>query len=123
MPGMYVRAIVSNAVLDDGLLVPQQAIARDPMGNASAMVLTDEDKVEQRGVTVRRAVGDEWLVNEGLGAGDRVIVEGLQKIRPGMQVQATEAALNDEGPEPGSSRAFEPDAGVPAAGAVDAHSD
>lgn len=123
MPGMYVRAIISNAVLDDGLLVPQQAVSRDPMGNASAMVLTDDDKVEQRGVTVRRAVGDAWLVSDGLGAGDRVIVEGLQKIQPGMQVQAHEVALNDEGPEPGSPRVFEPDAGAPSSAAADAHSD
>ena len=110
MPGMYVRAIISNAVLDEGLLVPQQGIARDPMGNASAMVLTGEDKVEQRGVTVTRAVGADWLVSDGLSAGDRVIVEGLQKIQPGMQVQATEVAQHDENLERGSPRIFAPDA-------------
>ena len=120
MPGMYVRAVISNAVLEDGLLVPQQGIARDPRGNASAMVLTDDDKVEQRAVTVRRAIGDDWLVESGLRAGDRVIVEGLQKIQPGMQVQGTEVALNDEDVETRSPKAFDPDA--PAASSVGAGS-
>ncbi len=90
MPGMYVRAVISNAVIDDGLLVPQQAIARDPTGNTSAMVLTDDSTVEQRDVTVSRTVGSDWLVSDGLSDGDRVIIEGLQKIQPGMQVNATE---------------------------------
>lgn len=110
MSGMYVRAVISNAVLDEGLLVPQQAIARDPRGNASAMVLADDDTVEQRPVTLRRAVDDDWLVSAGLRAGDRVIVEGLQKIQPGMQVRGTEVALQDEDLERGTPRAFEPDA-------------
>ncbi|HEX7718773.1 MAG TPA: efflux RND transporter periplasmic adaptor subunit, partial [Woeseiaceae bacterium] len=96
MPGMYVRAVLSNAVIDDGLLVPQQAIARDPTGSTSAMVLTDENTVEQRDVTVSRTVGSDWLVSDGLSTGDRVIIEGLQKIQPGMQVDVTE--------KPGSGR-------------------
>jgi membrane fusion protein, multidrug efflux system len=90
MPGMYVRAVISNAVIDDGLLVPQQGIARDPTGNTTAMVLADDNTVEQRDVTVGRTVGNDWLVSGGLSAGDRVIVEGLQKIQPGMQVNVTE---------------------------------
>lgn len=90
MPGMYVRAVVSNAVIDDGLLVPQQGIARDPTGNTSAMVLTDDNTVEQRDVTVGRTVGTDWLVSDGLSDGDRVIIEGLQKVRPGMQVNVSE---------------------------------
>jgi membrane fusion protein (multidrug efflux system) len=91
MPGMYVRAIVSNAILDRGLLVPQQGITRDSRGNASAMVVNNDGTVEQRTVEVNRTVGDQWLVKSGLIEGDRVIVEGLQKIRPGMPVVATEA--------------------------------
>lgn len=93
MPGMYVRAIVSNAILDRGLLVPQQGITRNSKGNASAMVVNNEDTVEQRTVEVNRTVGDQWLVNSGLIEGDRVIVEGLQKVRPGMPVVATEANI------------------------------
>jgi membrane fusion protein (multidrug efflux system) len=91
MPGMYVRAIVSNAILDRGLLVPQQGITRDSRGNASAMVVNNDGTVEPRTVEVNRTVGDQWLVKSGLIEGDRVIVEGLQKIRPGMPVVATEA--------------------------------
>jgi membrane fusion protein (multidrug efflux system) len=91
LPGMYVRAVVSSGVRPKGLLVPQQGIARDPRGNATALVVGADGKVEQRAVQVSRTVGDKWLVDSGLAAGDRVIVEGLQKIQPGMPVQATEA--------------------------------
>lgn len=110
MPGMYLRAVVTSAVVDHVLLVPQQGIARDPQGNASAMLLTDENKVEQRAVTAQRTVGNDWLISSGLSAGDRVIVEGLQKIRPGMQAQGTEVALHDEDLEPATPRIFDPDA-------------
>ena len=92
MPGMYVRAMLSNAVLEDGILVPQQAIARDPKGNANALLVSADGTVEQRTVEVSRTIGDKWLVSSGLMAGDRVIVEGLQKVQPGMPVEATEAA-------------------------------
>ena len=92
LPGMYVRAVLSNAVLEDGILVPQQGIARDAKGNASAMVVAADGTVEQRSVEVIRTIGDKWLVNSGLDAGDRVIVEGLQKVQPGMPVEANEAA-------------------------------
>jgi membrane fusion protein (multidrug efflux system) len=95
MPGMYVRATVSNAVLESGLLVPQRGIGRDARGNASALVVNSDNTVEQRAVQVSRTIGDQWLVSSGLLAGDRVIVEGLQRIRPGVPVQATEAATQD----------------------------
>lgn len=90
LPGMYVRAIVAAGVRQNALLVPQQGIARDPRGNTSAMVVGADNKVEQRPVKVGQTVGDQWLVDSGLAAGDKVIVEGLQKIRPGAPVQATE---------------------------------
>lgn len=90
LPGMYVRAIVAAGVRQNALLVPQQGIARDPRGNTSAMVVGADNKVEQRPVKVGQTVGDQWLVESGLAAGDKVIVEGLQKIRPGAPVQATE---------------------------------
>ena len=89
MPGMYVRAQVGSAVLNDALLVPQQGVTRDPKGDAVSMVLTDDDIVEQRTVEVGQAIGDKWLVRSGLAAGDRVIVEGLQKVRPGAPAQVT----------------------------------
>jgi len=90
MPGMFVRAVIGSGVRADGLLVPMQGIARDARGNTSAMVVDGEGKVALRQVVVSRTVGDKWLVEEGLQAGDKVIVEGLQKIGPGMPVQATE---------------------------------
>ncbi len=91
LPGMYVRAQVGNGVRPQGILVPQQGIARDPQGNATALVVGKDDKVELRTVQVNRTLGDKWLVDGGLEAGDRVIVEGLQKVQPGMPVTATEA--------------------------------
>jgi membrane fusion protein (multidrug efflux system) len=97
LPGMYVRAELRSAVLEDGLLVPQQGIAHDPRGNASAMVVAADGTVEQRQVEVSRTVGDKWLVSSGLSAGDRVIVEGLQKVQPGMPVEANDAAAADAG--------------------------
>jgi len=91
LPGMYVRAIVGDGERQDALLVPQPGITRDQKGQTMAMVVGEGEKVEARVVKVSRAIGDKWLVEEGLAAGDRVIVEGLQKIRPGAPVQATEA--------------------------------
>jgi membrane fusion protein (multidrug efflux system) len=110
LPGMYVRALVSNGERSNGLLVPQQGIARDPKGNTTAMVVGKDDKVEVRQVQISRAIGDKWLVDSGLAAGDRVIIEGLQKIQPGMPVQASEAGSAAAGP-----KATPPAAASPAA--------
>ncbi len=90
LPGMYVRAVVGRAVRQDALLVPQRGVARDPKGHTTAMLVNMEGKVEARAIEVSQAVGDQWLVEGGLVAGDRVIVAGLQKIRPGAPVVATE---------------------------------
>ncbi|MFZ1221917.1 MAG: efflux RND transporter periplasmic adaptor subunit, partial [Dokdonella sp.] len=92
LPGMYVRAVVGSGTLPEALLAPQQGISRDPKGSASAMIVTRDGKVEPRTVQVDRTVGDQWLVTGGLSAGDRIIVEGLLKVRPGAIVIATEAA-------------------------------
>lgn len=90
LPGMYVRANVANGARANALLVPQPGIARDPKGNATAMVVGADGKVEVRPVKVSRTVGNRWLVEDGLKAGDKVIVEGLQKIQPGVPVKAVE---------------------------------
>jgi membrane fusion protein (multidrug efflux system) len=92
LPGMYVRARLDEGVLSNGVLAPQQGIARDPKGNATALVVDAQGKVESRDVKVSRTIGDQWLIDEGLSGGDRVIVEGLQKVQPGMAVSAVEAA-------------------------------
>lgn len=110
MPGMYVRAMLSNAVLEDGILVPQQAIARDPKGNANALLVSADGTVEQRTVEVNRTIGDKWLVSSGLMAGDRVIVEGLQKVQPGMPVEATEAAASAADADDSAPPPVEPEA-------------
>ena len=83
LPGMYVRAVLGEGVKQDALLVPQRGISRNPKGEATALVLGGDGKVERRTVEASRAIGDRWLVTSGLSAGDRVIVEGLQKVRPG----------------------------------------
>lgn len=90
MPGMYVKAVVSEGTLSQGILAPQQGVTRTPRGDASALVVDQDSKVALRNIKVSRTVDNEWLVDEGLAAGDRVIVEGVQKVQPGMPVQATE---------------------------------
>jgi membrane fusion protein (multidrug efflux system) len=90
LPGMYVRAVLDEAVAQAAILAPQQGVTRDPKGNATAMVVGAENKVEVRTLVADRAIGDRWLVTSGLKAGDKLIVEGLNKIGPGMPVHATE---------------------------------
>lgn len=92
LPGMYVRAIVMAGIRDAGILIPQQAVARDPRGNTSVMLVGADGKVEARGIQVSRTVGDKWLVESGVASGDRVIVEGLQKVRAGTMVKVTDSA-------------------------------
>jgi membrane fusion protein (multidrug efflux system) len=87
LPGMFVRATVEEGVLENAILAPQQGVTRDPKGNASALVLEAEQKAAFRPIVVDRAIGDRWLVTSGLSEGDQVIVEGLQRIRPGVPVR------------------------------------
>ncbi|CAI07211.1 Acriflavin resistance protein A [Aromatoleum aromaticum EbN1] len=91
LPGMYVRARLPQGVKSDAVLVPHAALSHDPRGNAQVMVVDGESKVEARSVTAEQSLGDKWVVTAGLADGDRVIVEGLQRVRPGAQVQVTEA--------------------------------
>nr|WP_313569249.1 efflux RND transporter periplasmic adaptor subunit [Pantoea dispersa] len=94
LPGMYVRATVSNGVKNDGILAPQQGITRDAKGNATALVVGKENKVESRELTTDRVIGNKWLVTKGLSAGDKLIIEGTGKVQAGMEVKATEAGSN-----------------------------
>ena len=89
LPGMYVRAVLDQAVDNTAILAPQQGITHDAKGNATALVVGAGDKVEVRTLVTERAIGDRWLVASGLAAGDRLIVEGLNKVGPGMPVHAT----------------------------------
>jgi membrane fusion protein, multidrug efflux system len=90
MPGMFVRARLEEGVAEDALLVPQQAVSRNAKGEATALLLGADGKAQPRIIRADRAVGNRWLVTEGLAANDRVIVEGMQRIRPGAPVKATE---------------------------------
>jgi len=100
LPGMFVSARIDEGSLSAAVLAPQQGITRDAKGSATALVVGAEDKVELREVTASRTVGDQWLIEAGLKAGDRVIVEGLQKIRPGAVVKPTERGTEAAAPAP-----------------------
>ena len=91
LPGMYVRARLTQGTQDNAILLPHAAVSRDPHGNATVMLVNAENTVEPRVVKTGQSIGDKWVVSEGLAPGDRVIVEGLQKARPGSPVQAQEA--------------------------------
>lgn len=86
LPGMYVRAMLDQAVSTTAILAPQQGVTRDVKGNATALVLTADNKVEQRTLVAERAIGDRWLISNGLAEGDRLIVEGTSKVRVGDTV-------------------------------------
>ena len=90
LPGMFVTTHVEEGISENGILVPQQGVMRDPKGQASVFLVTPENKVELRNIHTDRAIGDKWFVTDGLTAGDRVIVMGLQKVMPGADVHATE---------------------------------
>lgn len=88
LPGMFVRAILEEGINEQAILVPQRGVTRDPKGEAMAIVIGAGEKAKSRSIKVNRTIGDSWLVSDGLKAGDRVIVEGLQKARPGTPVKA-----------------------------------
>ena len=93
---MFVRAVVEEGVNDQAILVPQQAVSRDPKGNPVALIVDAEGKVQQRMLTLDRAIGDKWFVSSGLAPGERVIVEGMQKVKPGATVKAIPFAAGRE---------------------------
>jgi membrane fusion protein (multidrug efflux system) len=89
LPGMFVRAVVKEGVKEKAILIPQQGVSRDPKGNPYALIVDAESKAAFRPLTLDRAIGDKWLVSAGLAPGDRVIVSGLQMLRPGTVVKAS----------------------------------
>ncbi len=90
LPGMYVRAVLEEGMRAQAVLVPQQGVTRDSKGNATALLVDAEGKVQARVLTATRTIGDKWLVDAGIEPGERVIVEGVQKVRPGISVKAVE---------------------------------
>lgn len=92
LPGLFVRAQLTEAVNPQALLVPQVGVTRDQKGLPVVLVVNGERKVERRQIVADRTVGSSWLVTDGLKAGDQVVVEGLQKVRPGTLVNPVPAA-------------------------------
>jgi len=91
LPGMYVRAKLIQATLRDAILVPQPAVSRTPRGEATVLLIGPGDRALLRPIRVERSIGDKWLVSGGLAAGDRLITEGLIRIKPGQQVRPVPA--------------------------------
>ncbi|EMK0363452.1 TPA: efflux RND transporter periplasmic adaptor subunit [Klebsiella aerogenes] len=90
LPGMFVRARIDEGVNPQAILVPQQGVTRTPRGDATVLIVNAQNQVENREVTAAQAIGNKWLITSGLQNGDKVIVSGLQKVRPGVTVKATE---------------------------------
>lgn len=105
LPGMYVRAILEEGVREQAILAPQQGVTRNTRGKPTALVVDASDKVEQRILKVDRAIGDKWLVSEGLNSGDRLIVDGLQKVKPGSPVRIVQAGAAAAEAPPASTAA------------------
>ncbi|WP_150305580.1 efflux RND transporter periplasmic adaptor subunit [Pseudomonas saliphila] len=102
LPGMFVHAELVAGTRSEAILAPQQGVTRTPTGAATALVVNGENVVELRNIKVDRTVGNRWLVSEGLNAGDRLITEGFQFIRPGAEVKAVPAGNIDQAaPQPG----------------------
>jgi membrane fusion protein (multidrug efflux system) len=109
---MFVQAVIEEGVRENAILVPQQGVTRDAKGQAIAMVVGSDNKVEPRQLKTARTLGSDWLLDAGLQAGDRVIIEGLQRALPGTVVQAMPAgAPNEAASRAASSAAAAPPAG------------
>ncbi len=105
LPGMYVRAHFAQAVRRDAVLAPQPGIARDPRGNATALVIGQDNKAESRQVQTGRTIGTDWLITSGLKAGDKLIVEGLQNVKAGQPIKPVVAGSRPQPPAGGASGA------------------
>ncbi len=106
LPGMYVQVELPTGIAKGVVLVPQQGVAFDPRGNATAMIVNAEDVVEPRVLDIIEAKDSDWIVRSGLTAGDRIIVEGIQRVAPGAKVVPEE-----RGATPGGTPAPTADAG------------
>lgn len=94
LPGMFVRAVLNHGTNDNAILVPQAAISRTPKGDAMVMIVTADNQVESRLVQLGQSTKGSWVAEAGVKAGERVIISGLQKVRPGATVRAVQASNN-----------------------------
>lgn len=108
LPGMFVRAQLVRGERDQSIVVPQQAVSRDTKGQAVVNLAHDDGTFEQRVIKTGAAIGDKWLVTSGLQAGDQVIVEGMQRLRPGVTIKPVPAGA---GSAPAAAAASSPAAG------------
>lgn len=92
LPGMYVRAVLADAVNPQAILAPQQGVSRDPQGHAIALIVNRDGKIEQRQIAADRVIGSQWLVTSGLKVGDRLVVQGSNKVQVGSAVTAVDAS-------------------------------
>lgn len=111
LPGMFVRARLAQGVRRDALLVPQRGVTRNQRGDATVLVVGADNKITERVVRAERVIGADWLVTEGLAAQERVVVDGLQKVRPGAEVRVV-AAQTETVPSASQSAQSAPDADV-----------
>jgi membrane fusion protein (multidrug efflux system) len=88
LPGMFVRGMAQEGINKQAILIPQQAVSRDPKGNPFVLVVGSDGIVSQRQIAIDRAVGNQWLVISGLAAGEQVVIEGSQRVRPGLPARA-----------------------------------
>ena len=91
LPGMFVRARFAQAIDTSAYMVPQQAVSRDPKGNATVFIVGPNDKVQERKVKAERTQGAFWVVTDGLKPGDKIVTQGLGTLRPGQSVRAVPA--------------------------------
>ena len=123
MPGMYVRAMLEAGVNEQAILTPQQSVTREASGKATVLVVGSDNKVERRAIQIDKAVGNRWLVTQGLAQGERVIVDGLQRITAGDTVKPlllTLAQLAGEKAEPAKGAASSAAAPIAAASSTTA---
>ncbi len=99
LPGMFVRAVVQEGIAEQAILAPQQGVSRTPKGDPVALVVDASGTVQQRMLTLDRAIGDQWLIASGLSAGERVIVEGMLNVRPGAAVKVVSLDSRKAGAE------------------------
>ena len=104
LPGMFVRAVITEAVDADAILAPQQGVTRDERGRPTALVVGPNNRAELRVLSTGRTVGDKWLVTGGLKPGDRIIVEGLQRAKAGQPVRPVPAGSRPAAPPPAPAR-------------------
>ena len=103
LPGMFVRAKLTQATKRNALLVPQRAVTRNQQGDAVVLVVGDGNVIAERMIMAARTIGNDWLIDDGLKAGDRVVLDGLQKVRSGAQVKPVEIEAGQS--KPGSAPA------------------